>query len=261
MTEYKEAWIRKLHEIESKDFVWNHHLVFPWKINNELVCVTFVPFETIALCMHEILLRLELCGEIDTKDVVKHLDMVKAVAKQAMDHLRLWENTPKGIRGCGDLFLCKQLLYKNIIAAAHYSCIIAATLEENAQHEHMPVDDTSYHILTTCATSLDDIAPKIVLPSLHKCVLHAQQLANAKKHEWDAKRHHAAKRYGAAFGHVNELNKILSANTEWLSWTNEKMLNNPRAKWTEELRTICRGLRIAETVEPIIHREVAVHEP
>ena len=55
-----KAGSKKCQEFENTNYVWAHHLVFPWKIGGD-TRVTFVPFETLSLCMIEILMRLELC--------------------------------------------------------------------------------------------------------------------------------------------------------------------------------------------------------
>lgn len=194
--------------------MWSHPLIFPWKVNSEIVCVRFVPFETIALCMQDMLLRLDLCEKIDNQETVEHLSKICITGKQAIEQLNAWKKTPKGIRGCGDLFLCKPHLYQKIVAATHYVRITAATLLKHKHEENMHADDTPYHVLSTCIKQLDMTLDDF--PPLMKCVANAKQLANAKKHAWDAKRHHDAKNYGAAFGHVNELNRAAATSTGWL---------------------------------------------
>ena len=241
--------MQKLQEFENTNYVWTHHLVFPWKIGADIVCVTFVPFETISLCMMEILMRLNLCHDVDFKDATKHLEQTKILAREANDILRKWEQTPKGTRGCGDLFMCKQKNYKSVASTSHYLKIVAETLHTNENNEDMPLDDTPYHVLTACVSALDSMLPSIIIPSLLKCVERFKQSVELKKQEWDARRHYAAKNYGAAYGHVKELNKILKQDTRWLRSAD----THP---WTAELCAICGSLRITEATEPVPHRDV-----
>ena len=157
--------------------------------------------------------------------------------------------------GCGDLFVCKQKIYKNVTSTAFYLKTIAKTLKANDGDEDMPLDDTPYHVLSACVHALEKTRPSVIVPSLLKCVERFAQTVKMKKNEWDARRHYAAKNYGAAFGHVEQMNKISQQNTKWFDTQTQN--THP---WTEELRAICKSLRIPEVTEPVPHRDVNLHD-
>lgn len=205
--------------------------------------------------MLEILTRLDLCYDGDAKDAAKHLEQIKMLSEEASVILQKWEQTPKGTRGCGDLFVCKQKIYKNVASVAFYLKIVVDTLEANNGNEDMPSDDTPYHVLTACVAALEKTRPNVSVPSLLKCVERFAQSAEMKKNKWDARRHYAAKNYGAALGHVERMNKISQQHTKWFDTQTQSI--HP---WTEELRAICKSLRIPEATEPVPHKDVNLHD-
>ena len=152
------------------------------------------------------------------------------------------------------MFVCKQKIYKSVASAAFYLKIVAETLKANEKEEEMPLDDTPYHVLTACVAALEKMRSSVSVPSLLKCVERFAQTAEIKKNEWDARRHYAAKNYGAALGHVEQMNKILQQNTNWF----DTQTQNTHA-WTDELRAICKSLRIPEATEPVPHKDVNLH--
>ena len=237
--------------------------MFPWIIDSQIVCVSFMHFETLALNALEIDVILKDVDVSKIAETILTLAEARRLSKDARRIIAEWVNASpqKKISGCSDLFVCQKETYETVTKVAHY-----ANLGLHRLGETEDFDEKKYYEARVCVERLD-VDLKKTFGGLNKIKEHVVRALQHRMHEYDFKRHDKEKKFPFALAHLREMT-ALSVEAESKPWYvfGGDAGEHPYEKRLKQLETIVNGLREfkkdirLDPLEPLKH-SVEVPEP
>jgi hypothetical protein len=127
---YARSWKNMVEELMKVRFSFPKVLVFPWRIEDETVCVTSLEFESLAILTKEILFCMEhkFFEEFASAAFQTRVCRAHTLAVEGLSRLKKWS------KPTDDIFFCVPDFYTDLIqltkAAYVTSVILASTKEE-----------------------------------------------------------------------------------------------------------------------------------
>ena len=232
--DYAECWASQFEKLRLARFSFEEVLVFPWKVQDEIICFTCLDFESQALLATEILFCLEhnFFTDFNTFDFQTKMCRAHTLSVEALSCLKKWRKPVPA-----NIFFCESRFYDDIIkfTTAAYATSVISGVDE--------IDAGMRDILLSCERELS-----ATLPSTRESKwLLANSKAMRQKSYGDER--YARQEWGEALYHQNKRNSFLQdmhdiTNDSWLS--SRGTVPEADTKRTNELNTICTGLRISE---------------